>query len=94
MDDHIATNECYVSFITIAKEFRGKGIGTACLRFIENYAVDLNDIDKVTLFIAVNNHKAVTLYQANGFKVTAKVNSLLTRYFVNERSWIKMVKKL
>ncbi|QIL46862.1 GNAT family N-acetyltransferase [Vagococcus coleopterorum] len=94
LDDQIKPNECYLSFITVAKDYRGKGVGTMCLNYIETYAKSIVDVDCVTLFVATSNEQATKLYQSKGYQIINEVSSLLTGHFVGERCWKKMKKKI
>lgn len=94
LEESIPPNDCYLSFIAIAKKYRGKGIGHRCLAFIEEFAVEQPEITTVSLMVAVDNKKAVALYKNKGFKVIKQLDSWLTRGFLGERSWLKMIKEL
>lgn len=94
LGESVHPNECYLSFIAVAKEYRGKGIGQRCLAFIEEFAMGQSDINTVSLMVAVDNKKALALYKNRGFKVIGQLNSWLTRGILGERSWLKMIKEL
>lgn len=94
LNDSVARNECYLSFLVVGNAFQGQGIGKACLQFIEEQSREKAEIKCVTLFVSTSNQRAIALYKRAGFEVDRKVSSLLTKYFVDEKSWYKMKKRL
>lgn len=55
--------------ITVAKEFRGKGIGKVLMeRVLEEGLRKLSQLKIATLEVFANNHRAIQLYQKFGFK--------------------------
>lgn len=94
LSDKVTKTECYISCLAISQEFRSKGLGKACLDYIEERAIKREAVTSVTLFVAKDNKQAVKLYQREGFLITGQVNSLLTSYFLGEGSWFKMKKEL
>lgn len=94
LKDKIQANECYVSFITISESYRGQSLGSECLAYIEKLAKGLAGIDTVTLFVATDNQRAVSFYQQNDYGVINQLQSWLTSYFLGEKKWLKMTKKV
>lgn len=92
LNESISKGECYISFLVIGNKFQGRGIGRACLEFIEEESVKKEEVDYISLFVATDNERAANMYKNNGFKIIKTVNSFLTKYFIGKKSWYKMIK--
>lgn len=86
--------EYYIEHIAVSETARGYGIGTLLLEKVFEEAKRIEEITKVTLYVAGTNQKAVTLYERLGFKTTKKRKSLLTHLFFKNRTWYFMSKYL
>jgi RimJ/RimL family protein N-acetyltransferase len=53
--------------VSVAKQWRGKGIGTALLQALIDWADENPLIEKIGLAVAVNNEGAIRLYRKLGF---------------------------
>lgn len=91
-----ATNkgEYYIEHIAVSERARGHGIGTKLLEKVFDEANRLDEINKVTLYVAGTNQGAVKLYERIGFKTIKKRNSFLMHLFFNQRTWYFMSKYL
>jgi len=63
-----AKNGLLLDVITVVKEARGKGIGTALLSFIIDFA-EKERLPMIRLFVIEQNIKARKLYERMGFKI-------------------------
>lgn len=59
----------FLSKLYLKKNLRGKGVGKACVKFIENYAL-WKKMDRIWLTVNRNNLGAITIYKKLGFEVT------------------------
>lgn len=94
LSEKVLPNECYLSFLVIGDKFQGKGLGKACLAYMEEFALKDSQLDYLTLFVSATNQQARHLYQKVGFTLDKRIHSFLTSYFLGEKNWIKMKKKI
>jgi len=85
-------SECYIEHIAVDNEKRGEGIGTALLKFGENYAFKKLKKERFTLNVAAHNKGAFKLYKKLGFNAVNYQESLLSKMFLNEKKWFYMEK--
>lgn len=86
--------EYYIEHIAVLETARGYGIGTLLLEKVIDEAKIIDEINRVTLYVASTNQGAVNLYERIGFKTTKKRKSLLTHLFFKNRTWYFMSKYL
>ena len=53
--------------LNIKKNFRGRGIGTALLKRLMEWAKEKPDIERIELEVLANNHQAIHMYEKAGF---------------------------
>ena len=53
--------------MNIVKGHREKGVGTAVMRYVLDWAKD-NKLEKITLSVFSNNSRAINLYEKFGFQ--------------------------
>ena len=75
-----------VGKLAIIPEYAGKGIGSECLRFIEQYA-KINNLKAIELDVYEKSTKAIKFYEKNGYKI---IGDKATRRFRVK----KMIKEL
>lgn len=61
-------NELYISKFAIIPSYENKGIGSKCLRFIEDYAKQ-NRFKSIKLDVYDKSAGAIIFYQKNGYKI-------------------------
>ena len=94
LSDSTNRGEYYIEHIAVSETARGYGIGTRLLEKVFEEANLIEEIEKVTLYVAGTNQRAVDLYERLGFKTTKKRKSLLTHFFFKNRTWYFMSKYL
>ena len=65
-------DELYISSLAVFEEYRGIGVATRLIEKAENMALDSN-LNKLSLFVEINNYPAINLYKKCGFRETKKV---------------------
>lgn len=65
---YVNKGEFYISNIAIYPEYRGKGVGTLLLNFVEEVAKK-DKIEKLSLDVETENSGAIKLYKRLGFKI-------------------------
>jgi RimJ/RimL family protein N-acetyltransferase len=55
--------------VWVREEWRGRGVGTALLQVLIDWATESPLIEKVTLAVFSTNHRAIGLYRKLGFEV-------------------------
>jgi RimJ/RimL family protein N-acetyltransferase len=82
--------------VWVRKEWRGRGVGTALLQVLIDWATKSPLIEKVTLAVFSTNHRAIGLYRKLGFEVEGRcprdmkladgkyMDSVLMYRFVNQ----------
>lgn len=63
--------------ISVARDYWGQGIGSACLKAMIDWAKATGEIRKINLKVRKDHLKAIALYQQIGFAV----EGIITRYF-------------
>ena len=66
-DKECFENEFYIDTISVSEKFRGQGIAKELFVFIEKKAKELG-FEKVSLLVALENPKALALYEKIGFQ--------------------------
>lgn len=61
--------------ITVAEPWRGRGVGTAALRFLIEWARAHPTIEKVCLVVFSSNPRAYSLYRSLGFEEEARLRA-------------------
>ena len=61
-------NELYISKFAIIPNYENRGIGTKCLKFIEDYAKQ-NRYELIKLDVYDKSVGAIKFYQKNGYKI-------------------------
>ncbi len=84
--------EMYIEHIAVLEKARGLGIGSILLERAFNMAKSRNDINKVTLSVIEENHRAHKLYNKLGFEDTHDTTSLLGKWAVGVYKFTKMEK--
>jgi len=92
LHEEVNEDECYIEHIAVDGEKRGMGIGTALLKFGENYAFKTLKKERFTLNVAAGNKGAYKLYKAFGFNPVHYQRSVLSQIFLDERKWFYMEK--
>ncbi len=59
---------CGVVHMSVAEEYRGRGVGTALMRSVLDYAAKSPILEKVCLSVFAQNHPAIGLYLKVGFE--------------------------
>ena len=72
---YLKEGEFYISNIAVYPEYRGMGIGTILLNFIEE--TESKNIKKLTLDVETKNEGAIRLYKRLGFTISGKVSTKL-----------------
>lgn len=54
--------------LTVLKNYRGKGIGTQLLSFVDNYAKEIK-AESIRLVVWENNEKAIRFYESNSYEI-------------------------
>lgn len=67
----LKNDEMFIANLAVYDEFRGKGIGSRLLAVAEENA-NSNGYSKLSLFVEIDNEKAISLYQNQGFKIVSK----------------------
>ena len=78
--------EKYIDFICVAPTFRGQGIAQALLSYCKNKYRQ----ERLTLFVAQDNHAAYNLYRSLNFKIINKQTSLLMAVITGRKGWYLM----
>jgi ribosomal protein S18 acetylase RimI-like enzyme len=94
LSDSTNEGEYYIEHIAVSETARGYGIGTLLLEKVIDEAKIIDEINRITLYVASTNQGAVNLYERIGFKTTKKRKSLLTHLFFKNRTWYFMSKYL
>jgi ribosomal protein S18 acetylase RimI-like enzyme len=94
LSDSTNKGEYYIEHIAVSERARGHGIGTKLLEKVFDEANRLDEIDKVTLYVASTNQGAVKLYERIGFKTIKKRKSFLMQMVFKKRTWFFMSKYL
>ncbi|BCR36510.1 GNAT family N-acetyltransferase [Mariniplasma anaerobium] len=94
LSDSTNKGEYYIEHIAVSERARGHGIGTKLLEKVFDEANRLDEIDKVTLYVAGTNQGAVKLYERIGFKTIKKRKSFLMQLVFKKRTWFFMSKYL
>jgi len=87
------SDSCYIVYIGVSSEARGKGIGKALLQRGEDFAREKGR-RYLSLAVASNNDIAHRLYQKVGFKDIKSNKNILTKLIFGIGTWIYMKKEL
>ena len=85
--------EGYISDLGVAPDCQGEGVGRLLLEHAEEWARG-RERDRLTLWVAGSNERALHLYENFGFQRTRTRNSMLTRLTFGIRRWYFMEKPL
>lgn len=85
--------EAYISDVGVAPDHRGEGVGRLMMEQAEQWARD-HDREKLTLWVAATNERAIHLYEKAGFAITRTRSNLLLRLFFGIQRWHYMEKPL
>ena len=91
--DEYNPDSCYVSFLAVVPESRGKGIGTKLLCHASDFAKSKN-LSLLSLQVVGSNIRATKLYKRLGFQIKKQENSLTTRLFLGFTEYAYMEKKI
>ena len=64
----VCRDELFIQAISIDEKYRGQHVGSQMLKFAEVKAFEMG-FKKVSLFVEVDNERAVSVYKKNGFKI-------------------------
>lgn len=85
------TKTCWIGGVAVHPDYRKEGIAIAMLKFSEEISLKLG-IELITLEVITENHKALTLYQRQGYDIARKVSFLKGNIKeVQQDSMIKLV---
>jgi ribosomal protein S18 acetylase RimI-like enzyme len=85
--------EAYISDLGVAPDCQGEGVGRLLLEHAEEWARG-RERERLTLWVAGSNERALHLYENFGFQRTRTRNSMLTRLTFGIRRWYFMEKPL
>jgi ribosomal protein S18 acetylase RimI-like enzyme len=85
--------EAYISDVGVEPDYQGEGVGQMLMDEAEQWALN-HDRQRLTLWVAQSNARALRLYERSGFEVVDTRASLLTRMFFGIRHWYFMEKPL
>lgn len=94
LSSNAVPGEYYIEHIAVSESARGHGLGTLLINRVFEEANQLNEIHKVTLYVADSNPGAKKLYEKLGFRTIKKRRSLLMHLFFKNRTWYYMTKNL
>lgn len=86
--------ELYIEHIAVSEKARGLGIGSILLEKAFNTAESMQDIDKVSLAVIDENHRAHKLYKRLGFVDVKNITTRLGKWAVGVYKYTKMERKL
>ena len=86
--------ELYIEHIAVSEKARGLGIGSLLLEKTFDMAESMKDIDKVTLSVIEENHRAHELYKRLGFRDVHHVTTLMGKWAVGVYKYTEMEKKI
>lgn len=86
-------DEAYISDLGVASNWQDQGVGQDLIAEADQWARD-HDRDRLTLWVADNNRRAVHVYEKSGFAITQSRSSWLTRLAFGIRHWHFMEKPL
>jgi ribosomal protein S18 acetylase RimI-like enzyme len=89
----ISNDELFIQAITVDKKYRGQYVGSELLNFAFSEAEKQN-YSKVSLYVEIDNERAVNVYKKNGFEIvlTVKFSKVLSKN--NILGMHKMVKEI
>jgi ribosomal protein S18 acetylase RimI-like enzyme len=85
--------EAYISDVGVATDSQGQGIGQELLYYAEQWALN-RPCERLTLWVAATNERALYVYEKAGFSVKRTRSSWLTRLAFGIRHWYFMEKPL
>ncbi len=85
--------EAYISDLGVASDSQGQGIGQQLLEQAEQWARNRRR-DRLTLWVAATNERAIHVYEKAGMSIKETKNSWLTRLAFRIPRWYFMEKKL
>ena len=86
---HQGTRLSRLYSLAVSKEYQGRGLGLRLLERLEDLAVE-NQRHYMRLEVAKHNHKAITLYEANGYRVFGEYEN----YYDNHDDALRMQKRI
>jgi ribosomal protein S18 acetylase RimI-like enzyme len=86
-------DEYFINNIVVSEKLRGQGIGANLLGFAEQKALAAG-LTKCSLTVDLDNEKAISLYERNGYKKMATIHEKLLPSKVHYRGYHRMVKNL
>jgi len=93
LEESVDSDSCYIVYIGVSSEARGKGIGKALLKRGEDFARERGK-RYLSLAVAANNDIAYRLYQKVGFKDIKRNKDIFTKLIFGIGTWIYMKKEL
>lgn len=85
--------EAYISDLAVIPEHQGEGIGQLLLEHAEEWAVE-HRRQRLTLWVAAHNERAIHIYEKAGFQQTRSRSSILTLLTLRIRRWYFMEKRI
>lgn len=85
--------DAHVGDVGVAPDCQGEGVGQLLLEHAETWAYD-HERQRLTLWVAESNERALYVYDKAGFSIVETRSSLLTRLFFGVRRWHFMAKSL
>ena len=88
---NINKDELYLNAISVKQDFRGKGISTILLNNTVAHCKE-KGLNKISLFVEIENKKAFSIYKKFGFNVENTVNNLPFIKKADISGFYKMIK--
>ncbi len=85
--------EAYISDLGVIPDYQGQGVGQLLLDHAETWARERGR-DRLTLWVAGGNARAIHVYQKAGLKTARSRSSILTMLTLRIRQWHFMAKDL
>ncbi|BEL79422.1 N-acetyltransferase [Serratia marcescens] len=88
-----AADELYLSYLAVAENQRGKGVGRRLLQWMNGYAAEQGAGRRLSLHVSRRNVDAQRLYRRCGFQVRREEHYALLGLLFGQADWILMEKR-
>lgn len=88
-----AADELYLSYLAVAENQRGKGVGRLLLQWMNDYAVGQGADRRLSLHVSRRNVDAQRLYRRCGFRVRREEHYTSLGLLFGQADWVLMEKR-
>lgn len=86
--------ECYIEHIAVSPNYRGFGIGTMLMNYVNVMVGSMANLDRTTLYVSESNVAAIKLYRKLGFVFKKRESSWISQFVLKEKKWLYMINSI